>query len=424
MSHPTAQPRSGIVAVAVTLLLASTVVACGGGGSSSGVPVIHWYSYKEPGGSYAEAISRCNAANKDKFKIEFTQLPDDADAQRQQLVRRLAAKDSSIDLINMDVIWTAEFAEAGWIRPWSPTQAAQVTEGAIPATVETATYKGRLWAAPYTSNTQLLWYRKDLVKDPPRTWAAMIKAAEDLAKAGKPHYIEVQGNRYEGYTVLFTTLLASAGGEVVTDRGKVSLEPEPTRLALKTIEDLSRSKAADPSLSTAKEDSTRLAFQDGNAAFMANYPFIYASAKSEKPSFVDKIGWTTLPSVIEGQPSHVTIGGFNLGVASFGSNPQAAFAAAACLRQDANQVLAATKGGLLPVTEKLYDTPEVKKAFPFADDLRQSIRDGTQRAQTPAYNDVSLAIQRTLHPPSSVTPAKADDLRNKVRDALASRGLL
>jgi len=33
-------------------------------------------------------------------------------------VRRLAARDAGVDIIAMDVIWTAEFAEAGWIRPW------------------------------------------------------------------------------------------------------------------------------------------------------------------------------------------------------------------------------------------------------------------------------------------------------------------
>ena len=43
-------------------------------------------------------------------------LPSDADGQRDQFVRRLAAHDDGMDLLGMDVTWTAEFAEAGWIR--------------------------------------------------------------------------------------------------------------------------------------------------------------------------------------------------------------------------------------------------------------------------------------------------------------------
>jgi multiple sugar transport system substrate-binding protein len=92
-------------------------------------------------------------------------------------VRRLAAEDESVDLIGMDVIWTAEFAEAGWIKEWEGTDAQQAVEGAIPATVETARYQDRLYAAPFTSNTQVLYYRKDLVPEPPQTWDQMIDQA-------------------------------------------------------------------------------------------------------------------------------------------------------------------------------------------------------------------------------------------------------
>ena len=70
--------------------------------------------------------SRRNAARKNRtaattIKPEF--LPTDASQQREQLVRRLGAEDSSIDIIGMDVIWTGEFANAGWVEEWTgPTR--------------------------------------------------------------------------------------------------------------------------------------------------------------------------------------------------------------------------------------------------------------------------------------------------------------
>ena len=56
----------------------------------------------------------------------------------------------------------------------------QVTEEVFPNVIETASFEGELYAAPFNTNTQLLWYRKDLVKKPPATWDEMIDQAEEL----------------------------------------------------------------------------------------------------------------------------------------------------------------------------------------------------------------------------------------------------
>ena len=89
---------------------------------------------------------------------------------------------------------------------------------------------------PFTSNTQLLWYRKGLIDEPPETWDEMIDVAEDLAAKDQPHLIQAQGQRYEGLSVFFTSLLASAGGQILADGGdKVALDPEPTKAALEVM---------------------------------------------------------------------------------------------------------------------------------------------------------------------------------------------
>ncbi|MDQ6605633.1 MAG: extracellular solute-binding protein, partial [Actinomycetota bacterium] len=162
--------------------------------------MLSWYVFPEPSGSFAAAASKCSAASGGRYKININLLSTQSDQQRVSLVRRLAAKDSSIDILAMDVDWTAEFAAAKWIRPWPANLAAQVTQGDLPGPVATATVQGHLFAAPVNSNTQLLWYRKDLVPTPPKTWTEMIDDAIKLAKQGKPHYIEEQGAQYEGLT--------------------------------------------------------------------------------------------------------------------------------------------------------------------------------------------------------------------------------
>ena len=149
-------------------------------------------------------------------------LPIDATQQREQLVRRLAAKDSTVDLIGMDVIWTAEFANAGWIRPF-PTPRRRATKGDFPSVIKTATFKGKIYGAPFNSNTQLLWYRTDLVKKAPTTWDQMIDEAEKLGSEGKPDTIQVQANKYEGFTVWANAMIESAGTQILSGPESVDL---------------------------------------------------------------------------------------------------------------------------------------------------------------------------------------------------------
>ncbi len=409
------------------VLLLATLVACGDAGGGN---TVNWYVFNEPGGAYDEAAANCSRQSGGRYRIAIQDLPTDANVQREQLVRRLAAKDASVDILGMDVIWTGEFAEAGWIQPFSPERAEEISRGVLAGPLRTATYEGRLYAAPFTSNTQLLWYRKDRVPTPPRTWDEMIRTATDLqSRTGEPNLIEVQGNRYEGYTVWFNALLASAGGSVVTSTGgeepRVSLEQAPTERALGVIHSLATSPVADPSLSTSTEDTTRLAFQSGRATFMVNYPFVYPSAQENAPDVFRNMGWARYPAVVEGQPSRPPLGGINLGVGAYSRHPDLAFDAVKCLISEENQVIAAVKGGLPPTLESAYDRPEMREAYPFGDVIRESLQDAAPRPVAAAYNDVSLAIQRTLHPPRSIDPAKtARELRDLVSKALKGEALL
>ena len=119
------------------------------------------------------------------------------------------------------------------MRPWPKARAAAVSEGVIPAVLTTGRYEGRMYAAPLNTGSQVLFYRKDRVETPPKTWDEMLRMAADLPEGQRR--IQVQGARYEGYTVWFNSLLASAGGEILNRRGEVSLRDAPTRDALRVM---------------------------------------------------------------------------------------------------------------------------------------------------------------------------------------------
>ena len=419
--------RGAPIAIA-TLLAALSLTSCTGSDDASGAGTeLSFFIFNEPSGAYQEAAAKCSERSNGDYTISFEFLPAQADAQREQLVRRLGAEDSSIDIVGMDVIWTAEFANAGWLRPWEGERASQVTDGVFDSVVESASFEGQLYAAPYTSNTQLLWYRKDRVPNPPQTWEQMLQQAKDIGPA--EGQIQVQANRYEGFTVWINSMIASAGTEVLTGPTEVALSDEPTKEAIATMAEFASSDVAPANIDTSTEDTARLGFEAGESAFMINYPFVYPSAKENAPDVFKEIAATKYPAITGDEPSRPPLGGINLAVSKYSEHPDLTFDAISCLVQPSNQVIAATLGGLPPVTEDLYASKEIKDAYPgFADDIKASIDDAAPRPLTPAYTDLSLAMQRALHPIGDISPddvdAAFDKLRENVEQAVKREGLL
>lgn len=413
------------LALSATLI---ALVAAGCGGSDSGDGTLTWFIFNEPSGGPQAAADKCAEQSGGAYEIELELLPNDADGQREQLVRRLGAEDSTIDLIGMDVIWTGEFANAGWIEQFPEDVAKVVTEDVFPSVVETAKFENKLYAAPLWSNTELLWYRSDLVDTVPKTWDEMIDQAVELGDDGGR--IQVQGNKYEGLVVWFNQMLESAGGHVLKGPEELDLAEEPTLRALEVMGKLSTSSAADPAITTSEEDPARLAFQEGTSAFMINYPFVYPSAKEEAPEIFKSMKAAKYPAVDEGTPSAPPLGGINLGVSAFSNDQELAFEAIECLIKPENQLAIASSGGLPPVREDLYDSKEIEEVYPgFSTIIRDSIADAAARpSESPAYQDLSLAIQGSVHPTTEIDPEDAqatyDDLLDKLEQGINREGLL
>ena len=327
--------------------------------------------------------------------------------------------------MGLDVTWEAEFATANWIEPWTGTYKAQAVAGTLVPALNTATWKGQLVAVPDNTNTQLLWYRSNLVPTPPTTWAQMIADAEQLAKEGKPHYIEIQGAQYEGATVWFNTMVASAGGTALNpDATKVTLGA-PAVKALSIMKQLATSTAADPSLSVQMENQNRLQMEAGNAAFQLNYPFVYPGMKMDNPKLFKVFKWALYPEVIPGVPAKVTIGGIDLAVSAYSQHKDLAFQAALCLRDAQNQLIGANVGGVPPTIASLYNNPALFANYPFHADILKALENASVRPKTPVYQVVSIDISHLISPPASIDPVgTANAMVGQLNNALQSKGLV
>lgn len=206
--------RLGAAAL-TALTVASAGSACGSSGSAAGIPVISVYTPANDTATFRVIAARCTEQAGGRYRVQQFSLPRAADDQRLQLARRLTGNDRTLDVMGLDVVWTAEFAEAGWAVPLAQDPAgkaeADAADDTLPGPLATARWHDRLYAAPLVTNTQLLWYRPDLMKSAPSTWEGMVAEASRLHAAGQPSWIAVQAKQYEGLVVWFNTLLESAG---------------------------------------------------------------------------------------------------------------------------------------------------------------------------------------------------------------------
>ncbi|OFJ53854.1 extracellular solute-binding protein [Mycolicibacterium grossiae] len=457
------------VAAMTATLTASLTTACSSGG---GGIVINYYTPASEMATFTAVSKRCNEQLGGRFTIQQISLPKEADAQRLQLARRLTGNDKTLDVMALDVVWTAEFAEAGWALPLSEDPAgeaeADATSNTLAGPLETARWQDRLYAAPITTNTQLLWYRADLVPDPPSDWDGMVAEATRLHAAGQPSWIALQAKQYEGLMVWFNTLLESAGGRVLSDDGKtVTLTDTPehraaTVKALQIIKSVATAPGADPSITQTDEGTARLALEQGKAALEVNWPFVLPSMLenavkggvgflplNQRPDLADTIndagtfspsdeqftaayeasrevfGFANYPGVVPGQPAKVTLGGLNLAVGRNTQHKREAFEAIRCLRNVENQRYTSVEGGLPAVRASLYDDPAFQAKYPQYAIIREQLTNAAVRPATPVYQAVSTRITATLAPITDIDPERtADDLAEQVQKAIDGKGLI
>jgi multiple sugar transport system substrate-binding protein len=417
------RPRRALAGVAAAAVLSSVLAGCGSGGG--GVPTLTWYTNPDSGGQ-AEIASRCTDAAGGKYRIETAVLPRQAGEQREQLIRRLAANDSSIDIMSLDPPFIPEFSQAGFLAPVPDDVAQRVTQDVVESAIEGSTWNGKLVAVPFWANTQLLWYRKSVAEaagldmTQPVTWDQLITAAQ-----GQDKLLGVQGARAESLTVWFNALIESAGGSIIADN---STDPDKIKLGLtsdagvraaEVLRNVSRSGQAGASLSTATEDTTATGFEGPDAGFQVNYPFVWGRALAAveagtmEQSVPADFGWALYPQVEAGTASAPPYGGINLGVGAFSKHVDFAYEATECITSTENQAYYFTTNGNPASDTTVYDDPDVLKVFPMAPTILQSLDQAAPRPQTPYYSEVSGGLQREYHTTSSVnprtTPQKATD---------------
>ncbi len=414
------------------------LAACGGGDGSSGGTQLTWYINPDGGGSdpdgggQAQLAKECTDASKGAYDIGIQVLPNGASDQRQQLLRRLASGDTGVDIMSIDPVFVAEFAEAGYLAKVPDDKQETFSDDAVEPAVTNTEWKDEMYAAPFWANTQLLWYRTSVAKKAgldmtkPVTWDQVIRAAQK-----SDTNVGVQASPYEGYVVWINALVEGAGEHIVRNPEadgkdlKFGLESAGGKKAASVIHDLSKAKVGGPALGSTDETTTLDMFQNERAGFMVNWPYVYAALKGAEVDWMDDLAWTRYPQTVKGEDSKPPLGGIEMGVSEASEHPEEAWDAVECLTSQESQTTYMLGTGNPAARKAVYDDAEVKKEFPMAALIRQSLDSSAPRPLTQYYGDVSAGIQREYSPPGSVdadsTPKQATTL---LQDVLKGDALL
>ncbi len=403
------RPARRVMIATASLGAVLLAAACGGGGGdtapAASAPAVdlskqgdtEYWTGKDTSGNLKNVAADFNAQHPEG-KIIIKELPDNADQQRAQMIQNTQIKNPKMGVLNMDVVWTSEFAAKGIAVPLPADQFP--TDEFLQPTVDSGTYFNKLYGYPQSSDGGLLYYRKDLLGkysiEPPTTFDE-IKAACTKIKAGendpKLECFAGQYNKYEGLTVNFAEAVNGAGGVIVGDDGKPNVAtPEATK-GLSTLADWFKDGTIPKGAITWQEEQGRQAFQNGTLIFHRNWGYVYnLAAKTDGSSkIVGKYEVAPLPGI--SGPGVSSLGGHNLAIATNAENKGTAadfikyFTGEEVMKKN---VLATSSSA---TRESIYSDPEVIKKFAYMPIQLKSIQTAKPRPKAVEYGDVTLAIQ-------------------------------
>ena len=419
-----------LLPVATAGVLALTLSACGGGGGTTagadaeqgldGRGPITYVQGKDNSNVVRPLIEKWNAAHPNE-KVTFKEQTDQADQQHDDLVQNVQAKNANYDVVSVDVVWTAEFAAKGWLQPLKDKMKLD-TAAMLKPTVESASYKGTLYAAPQNSDGGILYYRKELVPTAPKTWDEMMGMCS-IAKENNIGCFAGQYAKYEGLTVNTSEAINSAGGAVLNAEGKPSLNTPEAKAGLETLTKAYADGSIPKEAITFQEEQGRQAFQNGKLLFHRNWPYVYNLATTEGSSKVkDVLGMTAL--VGADGPGASSLGGHSAGMSVYSKNKATALDFLKFLTSEETQKFYATQGSLAPVLGALYDDQELVAKLPYLPVLKTSIENAVPRPVTPFYPAVTKAIQENAYAAikgEKTVDAALSDMQKSIESASAGQ---
>jgi multiple sugar transport system substrate-binding protein len=403
----------------VSLLLGLAFAGCGGPGEEekAGVTELKIVIWKpDSPGSWDEALARFHASHPD-IRVALEVGPNNSTQFHDLLTQKLRNREPSVDAFLMDVIWTPEFAQAGWVIALDDRFPPAERERFFPACIEADTYRGSIYGVPFNTDAGLLFYRRDLLDArgfaAPRTWEEMLSQIAAIEAAEQdPRLFGYSGQfkQYEGLVCDMLEFVQSNGGDLWEPDAPATVE------AVRFVRDRIVGDVAPRGVLTYKEQQSLDLFTAGGAIFHRNWPYAWAVC-ADSP-IAGKVGISVLPTFVPGL-STAALGGWRFGISAFSRHPEETWRFVAFMTSPEIQKLFTLDIGKPPARRALYEDADVLAKYPHFASLRSVFESATPRPRSPVYPQISHILQRYFHAalsdPGSDIPALAAEAAEKIR---------
>ncbi|MGH3550707.1 MAG: ABC transporter substrate-binding protein [Pseudonocardiaceae bacterium] len=320
MSTDAMVSRRTLLAAAVALI---TVGCASGAGSGSRAGLV-WVTGGIAAADQGPALDiakRWNRLHPHGPTVRVEALPPSADQQRQVLELELNATLRNFDIFDLDVAFTPEFAERGWLVDLDDLRS-HVEQAALPGPLQTAVWNGTLWAVPYVTDAGVLFYRTDLVAKPPATWEELVEVGRRVGERNGIAPFVADGKQYEGLVVQYLEYLWGLGGDVFDRDGQsVLFQLDKALQAVEFMRSAFLEGVYAPGFDTMDVDAALSTFKAGEAVFLRLWPYAYQQLNGSDPDsrIAGRVGIAALP-VFGGHGPVAALGGHNLAVSPFSRN--------------------------------------------------------------------------------------------------------
>jgi multiple sugar transport system substrate-binding protein len=344
----------------------------------------------------------------------------------------LNAQTGAYDLIMLDDPWFPRFATQGVLADLKPLYEQRGQKGPdedfVPSSIALCKHPyetGALYALPYVGNSQLFFYRKDILQKynlkEPATWTDVLAAARTISEgesaSGGPSMYGYVMRAAQGNAVVadFMPIFWAFGAEMFDASGRPVVNSVEGIAALRFMLELG--KDAPPGYQSFNADEVSAHLLQGTAAMSINWPaWISAFGDPAKSKVMGKMEFAVMPGA--NSAGRAEIGNWLIAIPRDAKNRDAAFDFLVWATSPEQMKRSALRGNP-PTRRSVFTDTELLAKFPSYPAQLRSLESSKPRPRTPLWNEIentfgiflSKANSGELSPEDAMNQANAEIAR-------------
>lgn len=347
--------------------------------------------------STKELVRDFNQKYEKSIHLDVIRGPLETEAISDLAISSLLLGDTPFDALLMDITWLPKYARAGWLEAldngFDESDVNDLTNGARLGNY----YQGGLYRWPLVADIGLLFWRTDLMEQPPSTPDELVAMSRNLQNSKKVPWGYVwQGRQYEGLSCVYLEMIDGYGGEWFNpDLGTFGLDEKPGVQAAQWLTNLIKEGISPEAVTNYAESETLQSFKSGDSAFMRNWPYAWAELQKEDSRVRGKVGISTMVAAPGASPAS-TVGSWGLSLLKGSQHKEAVIKAFKFLTSKESQIKLFSDYGYTPTLKSIYEDPTLLEKYPYIVKLYEALKVGRMRPETPVYAQLSDVLQRNL----------------------------